>query len=312
MTAAPPPRDSALDALGFAFGVLRKPGYLWAPIVITVVLLLPLLVLSAFGPLNLTMPSPGFATQPQFATQAEVEAYFASIMPVLAVTLILLVVLGPLLSAVIYRLALQYVEGEPPRPLAPGIVNLAWRFFLQGLALFLLIVLAMLALVLIAALSNALLGPGVALLVAVILGFALVVVVGLRLGLAPIMLLWGAGPIEGIDRSWNLTRGHLGRVFRWFVVVGVLIALLSAAISGVITALFSALELPFVGQLVGPVVVAPLGVMQVIGLVQLARLLQNPIPPPLPPSALPDWMNPPAPQDPTSGPPAGSGSVGSG
>ena len=88
MTAAPPPRDSALDALGFAFGVLRKPGYLWAPIVITVVLLLPLLVLSAFGPLNLTMPSPGFATQPQFATQAEVEAYFASIMPVLAVAVL--------------------------------------------------------------------------------------------------------------------------------------------------------------------------------------------------------------------------------
>lgn len=313
MTAAPPPRDSALDALGFAFGVLRKPGYLWAPMAITVLLLLPLLVISAFGPPAPVMPSPAFApSQPPFATQAEFEAYFASFMPALVASLILLVVLGPLATAVIYRLALQYVQGEPPRPFAPGVVNLAWRYFLQGLALLLLIVLSMLALVLIAALSNALLGPGAALLVAVILGFGLVVVVGLRLGLAPILLLWGSGPIEAIDRSWNLTRGHLGRVFRWFVVVGVLIALLSAAISGVITALLSAIGQPFVGQLVGAVVVAPLGVMQVIGLVQLARLLQNPIPPPPAPPALPDWMNSPAPQDPPGGPPVGSGPTASG
>ena len=307
MTAAPPPRDSALDALGFAFGVLRKPGYLWAPIALSLVLLLPLLAVSAFGPLAPVMSSPGFApAQPAFATQAEFEAYFASLLPVLAAWFVLLLVLGPLSSAVIYRLGLQYVQGEPPRPFAPGIVNLAWRYFLQGLALFLLIFLACLALVLIAAVTNALLGAGAALLVAVILAFTLVVVVGLRLGLAPIMLLWGAGPIEAIDRSWNLTRGHLGRVFRWFVVVGVLIALLSAAISGVITALFSAVGLPFVGQLAGAVVVAPLGVMQVIGLIQLARLLQNPIPPPPPPPALPDWMNPPAPPDPPGGPPVAS------
>lgn len=307
MTAAPPPRDSALDALGFAFGVLRKPGYLWAPMALTVLLLLPLLAVSAFGPPPPFMPSSGFApAQPAFATQAEVEAYFASLLPVLAAWFILLLLLGPLSSAVIYRLALQYVEGEPPRPFAPGVVNLAWRYFLQGLALFLLIFLACLALVLIAAVTNALLGAGAALLVAVILAFALVVVVGLRLGLAPIMLLWGAGPIEGIDRSWNLTRGHLGRVFRWFVVVGVLIALLSAAISGVIGAVFAAAGLPFVGQLAGAVVVAPLGVMQVIGLVQLARLLQNPIAPPPPPPALPDWMNAPAPEDPPGGPPVAS------
>jgi hypothetical protein len=306
MTAAPPPRDSALDALGFAFGVLRKPGYLWAPMALTMVLLLPLLAVSAFGPPPPFMPSSGFTpAQPAFATQAEVEAYFASLLPVLAAWFILLLVLGPLSSAVIYRLALQYVEAEPPRPFAPGIVNLAWRYFLQGLALFLLIFLACLALVLIAAVTNALLGAGAALLVGVILAFTLVVVVGLRLGLAPIMLLWGAGPIEAIDRSWNLTRGHLGRVFRWFVVVGVLIALLSAAISGVIGAVFAAARLPFLGQLAGAVVVAPLGVMQVIGLVQLARLLQNPIAPPPPPS-LPDWMNPPAPQDPPGGPPVAS------
>ena len=307
MTAPPPPRDSALDALGFAFGILRKPGYLWAPMLLTLGLLLPLLAVSAFGPPPPAMLSPGLApSQPPFATPAEFEAYFGAFMPALVASIILLVVLGPLSSAVIYRLALQYVEGQPPRPFAPGIVNLAWRYFLQGLALLLLILLAGLALVLIAAVTNALLGPGAAILVAVILAFTLLVVVGLRLGLAPIMLLWGAGPIEAIDRSWNLTRGHVGRVFRWFVVVGVLVALLSAAISGVITALFSTAGLPFVGQLAGAVVVAPLGVMQVIGLVQLARLLQNPIPPAPPPAALPDWMNAPAPQDPPGGPPGAS------
>ena len=86
-----------------------------------------------------------------------------------------------------------------------------------------------------------------------------------------------------------------------------LVALLSAAVSGVITALFSALGLPFVGQLVGAVLVAPLGVMQVIGLIQLARLLQNPIPPPAPPTALPEWMNLPDTQDPTGAPPLTGG-----
>ncbi len=287
--------------------MLRKPGYLWAPMALTVVLLLPLLAVSAFGPPAPGMPSPGFApSQPAFATQAEFEAYFASFLPALAAWFVLLLVLGPLSSAVIYRLAFQYVQGQPPRPFAPGIANLAWRYFLQGLALLVFILLACFALVLIAAVSNAILGLGAALLVTIILAFALVVVVGLRLGLAPIMLLWGAGPVEAIDQSWNLTRGHLGRVFRWFVVVGVLIALLSAAISGVITALFSAAGLSFVGQLAGAVVVAPLGVMQVIGLVQLARLLQNPIPPPPPPPALPDWMHTPGPQEPPGGPPVAS------
>lgn len=307
--AAPPPRDSALDALGFAFGVLRQPGFLWAPMAIALVLILPLLAVSAFGPTPPAMPSPGLTpSQPPFATQAEFQAYFAALVPILVVSLVLAVVLGPIGSAVVYRLGRQYVEGERPRPFAPGILNLAWRYFLQTLALLVFVFLAGLALILLTALANAILGAGMALLLAIILGFALVVVIGLRLGLAPILLLWGAGPIEAIDRSWNLTRGHVGRVLRWFIVIGVLVGLLSVAVSGVITALFSAVGLAFVGQLVGAVVVAPFGVMQAIGLVQLARLLQNPIPPPLPPPALPDWMKPPAPPDPAGGPPVGAGS----
>jgi hypothetical protein len=313
MTAAPPPRDSALDALGFAIGVLRKPGFLWAPIAFTVIFMLPLLWLPGFG----APYPPGFETtqsifgpqpQPAFATQAEFEAYFASLVPSFVAFTIFAIVLGPVASAVFYRLALQYVEGESPRPFAPGIVNLAWRFFLQTLALLLLAILGSIAVALISALTAAILGAGFGILTFVILALVLVAVVALRLGLAPVFLLWGAGPIEAIDKSWALTRGHVGRVFRWFVVIGVLIGALSAAVSSVIAALFSAVGLALVGQLVGTVLVAPLGVVQSIGFVQLARLLSNPIPPPAPPEGLPDWMTPggPAGEPPTAPPTAPS------
>ncbi len=304
--AAPPPRDSVLETLGFAFGVLRKPGFLWAPMAIALVLIVPILAVSAFGPTPPAMPSPGVTPSQPFATQAELQAYLAALLPVMVVSVLLVIVLGPLGAAVVYRLGRQYVDGEPPRPFAPGIVALAVRYLLQTLALLLLFLLAGLALILLTALANAILGAGAAFLLAIILAFALVVVGALRLALAPIMLLWGAGPIEAIDRSWSLTRGHLGRVFRWLFVIGLLVGSLSAAVSGVIAALFSAVGLSSVGQLAGAVVVAPFGLMQAIGLVQLARLLQNPIPPPTPPPALPDWMDAPAPRDPAGGSTSGS------
>jgi hypothetical protein len=306
-TAAPPPRDSALEALGFAFGVLRKPGFLWVPIAFTALSILPLLALPGYGtplpPGIETTPSMfGAPPQPTFATQAEVDAYFGALVPVLIAFMIFAIVLGPLAGAVIYRLGLQYIEGEPPRPFAPGIVNLAWRFFLQTLALLLLVILGIAAVLLIGAISFAILGPGLGLLLTVILAGVLIVVILLRLGIAPVFLLWGAGPIEAIDKSWALTRGHLGRVFRWFAVIGVLVGSLSVAFSSVVAALFEAIGLAFIGQVVGSVVVAPLAVMQAIGFVQLARLLSNPIPPPSPPAGLPEWMNPsrPAEEPPTA------------
>jgi hypothetical protein len=306
MTAAPPPRDSALDGLGFAIGVLRNPGFLWAPIAFTVIFTLPLLALPGFGapypPGFETTPSFGSQPQPAFATQAELEAYLASLVPAFAAFLAIALVLGPLASAVLYRLALQYVEGESPRPFAPGIVNLAWRFFLQTLAILALVLLGSIAVALISGLAVAILGAGFGILTFLVLAVVLVAVVALRLGLAPVFLLWGAGPIEAIDKSWAITRGHVGRVFRWFVVIGVLIGALSAAVSSVIAAVFSTVDLAFVGQLLGTVIVAPLGVVQSIGFVLLARLLSNPIPPPTPPEGLPDWMKPsgPAEEPPTA------------
>jgi hypothetical protein len=294
MTAAPPPRDSALDALGFAVGVLRKPGFLWAPIAFTVLFTLPLLGIGTPYPPGFDTTPSIFGPQPQpaFTSQAEFEAYFASFAPWFVAFFVIAIVLGPVAGAVIYRLALQYIEGEAPRPFAPGIVNLAWRFFLQTLAILLLVILGSIALALISGLTVAVLGAGVGVLTFLVLGFVLVAVLELRLGLAPVFLLWGAGPIEAIDKSWAITRGHVRRVFRWFVVIGVLIAALSAAVSGVIATVFSAVDLAFVGQLVGTVIVAPLGVVQSIGVVLLARLLSNPIPPATPPEGLPDWMKP--------------------
>jgi hypothetical protein len=114
MIAAPPPRDSALDALGFAFGVLRKPGYLWAPMALTVVLLLPLLAVSAFGPPPPVMPSPGFApSQPPFATQAEFEAYFASLVPALVASIGFVQLVRLLQNPIV----------PPPPPLLPDWMN---------------------------------------------------------------------------------------------------------------------------------------------------------------------------------------------
>ena len=117
------------------------------------------------------------------------------------------------------------------------------------------------------------------------------VFVALRVGLAPVFLLWGAGPIESIGRSWELTRGQLGRVFRWVLVSAVLVGIAAAAIGAIVGALFTAFGQPVAGQLMGTVVAAPLGLVGSIVFVLLARLLSSPIQPPPPAAALPDWMN---------------------
>lgn len=98
MTAAPPPRDSVLDALGYAFGVLSKPGFLWAPMLLTAITVIPLAA----------MPGMSGGT-PSFATQADVDAYFRAFIPTLAVTTLVGLIVGPLNAAVMYRLGQQFV-----------------------------------------------------------------------------------------------------------------------------------------------------------------------------------------------------------
>ena len=297
MTAAPPPRDSVLDALGYAVRVLGKPGFLWAPAVLYVILLLPLLA------------TPGImASPPRLATQADLEAYFQAFVPMIVGSMVTGIVVGPLLSAVMYRLAKQYIDGEAPEPFGPGIVGLAWRYFLQTLVFVLLAIVGTLALILIAVVVQAIAGVGLAILLATIGGIVGYLLVVLRVVLAPVLLLEGAGPVESIGRSWQLTRGHLGRIFRWVIVGGLIIGLGAAAISGLIGAMFAAIGQLAVGQFLGTLAASPLALVGPIVVVLLARLISSPVQVPPPPPALPEWMNqgPPASEPPTA-PPGAAG-----
>ena len=296
MTAAPPPRDSVLDALGYAVRVLGKPGFLWAPAVLYVILLLPLLATPAI------LESP-----PRLATQADLEAYFRAFVPLIVGSMVTGIVIGPLLSAVMYRLATQYVDGEPPEPFGPGIVGLAWRFFLQTLVFVLLAIAGTLAVILLALFVQAIFGVGLAIFLATIAGIVGYLLVVFRVVLAPVLLLEGAGPLESIGRSWQLTRGHLSRIFRWVIVGGLVVGLGAAAISGVIAAMFAAVGQPAVGQFLGTLAASPLALIGPIVVVLLARLLSGPVAAP-PQPVLPAWMNanPSAPEPPTA-PPGSAG-----
>lgn len=280
MTAAPPPRDSVLGALGYAFRILAKPGFLWAPILLYVVLGLPLLGLTGIS-----------GTPPTFTTAAEIEAYFRTFIPVFAATIVVGIIIGPIASAVSFRLARQYVQGEPPDPVGPGTGNLAWRFFLYGLAITGLVIVFVLACVIVFALLQAILPAALAVLIIVIGGLVIGVVVELRIALAPVLLLEGAGPVESIRRSWQITKGHLGRVFRWLFVTGLIIAIVSALIGGLIGAVLGALGLIAIGQLISTAVAAPFTVIQAIVVVLLLRVLTSPEAPARPEASLPEWMN---------------------
>ena len=296
MTAAPPPHDSVLDALGYAVRVLGKPGFLWAPVVLYVLLLLPLLA------------TPGIIeSPPRVVTQADLEAYFRAFVPMIVGSMVTGIVVGPLLGAVMYRLATQYVDGEPPEPFGPGIVELAWRFFLQTLVFVLLAIAGTLALILIAVAVQAIAGVGVAILLATVGGLVGYLFVVFRVVLAPVLLLEGSGPVESIGRSWQLTRGHLGRVFRWVIVSGLIVGLGAALISGLIAAMFASIGQPAVGQFLGTLAASPIALVGPIVVVLLARLLSGPVEAP-PPPALPDWMNQsPTAQEPPTTPPGAAG-----
>ncbi len=54
MPAAPPAHDSVLDALGYAVRVVARPGFLWAPVLLYLILMLPLLPLYVMPGLGAT------------------------------------------------------------------------------------------------------------------------------------------------------------------------------------------------------------------------------------------------------------------
>jgi hypothetical protein len=284
MTAAPPQRDSVLDALGYAFRVLGKPAFLWPPALLYAILMLPVIPLMAM---------PGMSgTTPTFATPEEVDAFFRTFIPVILGTVVVSLVVTPVLSAVMYRLAQQYIDGEEPRPFASGIVDLALRYFLQTLVFVMLIVAAFVALAVVFLVLQAIAGLGLAILVCFIGGLIAYIYVVLRLALSPVLLLSGAGPVQAIRMSWELTRGHMARMFRWLFVSGLIVGLAASLIGAVFGAIFGIIGQPLLGQFVGTVIAGPFGLIATIVAVLLVRLLSNPLPPPPPAAALPDWMNP--------------------
>jgi hypothetical protein len=290
MTTAPPQRDSVLDALGYAFRVLGKPGYLWAPILLYVIVSLPLLAMPGMN-----------GIPPTLTTQADVEAYFRTFIPTFAATMVLSLVLGPVAAAVVYRLAGQYVDGEAPDPFGPGAGNLAWRFFLQTLVYIGLGIVFILACVIAFAVLQAIVGFGLAALVTFVAALVAYFVFVIRIGLAPVLLLQGAGPIESIRRSWQITNGRYGRVFRWLFVTYLIIGIGAALIGGAVGAVLGAAGLYGLAQLIATAISAPFVVMGAIVVILLVRLLTSPEAPPPPAAALPDWMTP---TTPAADPPA--------
>ena len=295
MTAAGPVRDSVLDALGYAIRVIAKPSYWWAPALLTAIGLLPVF---ALGPMPGTpgggaFGAGGFGARP-FETQAEIEAYFRNFVPVFVGSLILALVLAPFAAAAMYRVAIQYVNGERARPFGPGFFDLAWRYFLQTLALAGLLLGGCVVAIIAFAILVAIFGFGLAMLVIilafVVAGFGLI----LRLAIAPALLASCAGPIESMVIAWRLTRGHGMRVFRWWMVTVVIVGIASSAFSAVFNLVFGAVGLAILGSVLAVAVTGPLTVAEAIVLVLLARLLSRPIEAPPPPD-LPAWMKAPSP-----------------
>ena len=235
----------------------------------------------------------GFGTQP-FENRAEMEAYFRAFIPVFVATAILAVALAPFTASATYRVAMQYINGEPPRPFGPGFIDLAWRFLLLTLATLGLVLIGGALAIVGFAVLQAVVGFGLALLLVSISWIVLTFVFIVRLGIAPALLASGAGPVESLRRSWQMTHGHALRVLRWWIVLAVVIAVAGGAVSAVVNFAFGTVGMYTIGSIVTTALTGPLTVVEVIVLVLLARLLSGPIEPPPPPD-LPAWMNAPSP-----------------
>ena len=312
MTAAGPVRDSVLNALGYAIGVLTKPRYWWAPTLIATIAVMPLLALPGMPGFPSTGFVPGgdvFGPGAPFQTQAEMEAYFQTFLPVLAVTALLAILLTPIVNALAYRLAVQFTNGEAADPFGPGLADLAWRFFLQTLAFIALffggfLLFALLFLV------GAATSSGLVILLTFIAWIVAAFYVVVRLALAPALLVTGLGPVESITTAWRMTKGHALRVLRWVLLMGLIVGIAASVISTTVSLLFAGLGLTLLGSVAAAAITGPFSVVYAIVLTLLVRLLSGPIEPP-PPPELPAWMNaagpgdqePAAPPAPTQPPP---------
>lgn len=165
---------------------------------------------------------------------------------------------------------------------------------------------ALLIVVLLVAVLQAIVGAGLAVLIVAIVGIGVATFLILRLSLAPAILLTGAGPIEALIRSWHLSRGRLGIVFRWLVATIVLIGVTTTVIGAAIGAVFDGFGQLEVGQLIGAAITGPVLLIEAIVLILLARLLSGPVAAPEPPE-LPTWMSPSGSARPPAPPPVTDG-----
>ena len=192
-------------------------------------------------------------------------------------SLVLSLVIGPFISATGYRLGAQYVAGEAPNPFEPGLLALAWRFLLVGVAWLALYLGAAVLIVAFFAIAQAVVGGALTFLlvaIGVVVASLLMVV---RLSLAPVMVLSGAGPIAALRSSWDLTRGHFGVAFRWLFVTGLLVAVIGGLIGAALGLVAGAIGQPQLGQLASGLITGPVLVLQAIIQILLARLLSGPI-----------------------------------
>jgi hypothetical protein len=304
MTAAGPVRDSVLNTLGYAIGVLAKPAYWWAPTLVATITVLPLLALPGMP----GMPSRGFVpggdpfgAGAPFQTRAEMEAYVQTFLPVLALTGLLAILLTPIVNALAYRVAVQFTNGEAANPFGPGLAGLAWRFFLQTLAFIGLFLCGFLGFALLF-LVGASTGSGLVILLTFIAWFVFAFFFVVRLAVAPALLVTGLGPIESITTAWRMTKGHALRVLRWVIVMAVIVGIAASVISTAVSLVFGAFGFYLLGSVVAAAVTGPFSVVYAIVLTLLVRLLSGPIEPP-PPPELPAWMNAAPPPEPPATPP---------
>ena len=252
--------DSAVDALGRAVRVLTRPSFLWAPVLLGVLFALP------------TLAIPDRYGQQPVLTDAEFQQLLGDLGWVFLISLVVGVALGPIFYAALLRLSRQFLDGQPADPFGPGTRQLAWRIFLQSIAYLLLVLGALVpfaAIIAVGIFASALIIS----VVAVVVGAGLCFVILLRLAIATPLLATGLGPIAAIDRSWALTRGRIGLVFRWLAVPTAVLGVASAVISALLGAISGVSASSAIVTIVSAAAVAPLNVVLFIVLVQLTRLL---------------------------------------
>jgi hypothetical protein len=120
-------------------------------------------------------------------------------------------------------------------------------------------------------------------------------IVVLRLLPVTPLVAQGMGAIEGVRHGWSISEGHVLRIFRWTLVIGLI-----AAVGGVATQLVTqigAMVVPVrIAYLLASLVQGPLQVVTAIVLTLLVRLLQHGPSEELPARSIgPDWGAPPPP-----------------